>query len=519
MGSTDDTLLYDGRVLTGGPSTAGSVLVEGGRVIAVGTRRELLRQRGRGTGLLDLRGALVVPGLIDSHLHLGELVRARAGVDLRGARTRKAFEARLRAWAEGHPDGPILGSGWDQDAFGGGAWPHRRWIDALVPDRPVLLDRVCRHVTVVNSRALERMGWAAGQGDPPGGRVGRDPDGSPNGLLFDRAVEPLAPWREEFLERRAGAVREELERLAALGVTEIGAMSVGPEELELLLRLDRADPLPIGVAAYLHADRWSAAALPRPPSGAPNVAVAGVKAHLDGALGPRTAWLEAPYDDAPLERGLPAPSSEARSAVLSAAADRGLAVALHALGDLAVRAAVELLAGLRPPGGGRIEHASVTPPELLGRLRRSGATVVIQPSFRWSDRWLAARLGAPRARFAHAFRTLLDRGVSLAGSSDAPVESPDPWEGLRAAVRSAPHLRSDETLPARTALELYTRGGARALGRPDLGAIRPGAWADMVVLSVARWPEAIARGGAAVRSVWRHGVGRSVRPPRGARSR
>jgi hypothetical protein len=248
------------------------------------------------------------------------------------------------------------------------------------------------------------------------------------------------------------------------------------------------------------------------------VRVSGVKAITDGSFGARTAWLSEPYDDLPSETGFPVGSSDELADGIAEAGRLGLQVALHAIGDRAVYRVLRLLQVANAGPTPRIEHASLVPPNLYPMLDRVRPHLVVQPRFVVSDSWLPERLGTVRARFAYPFRSLLDRGYRLAGSSDAPVESFDPWTGIAAAVHRGdrrPGGRDrggSEQISVEAAVRLYTIGAGAALEEPGLGTLEAGAPADLVRLSTTTLEAALAAGRGAVAETWRDGVQVSPAP-------
>ncbi|MGI0150418.1 MAG: amidohydrolase, partial [Thermoplasmata archaeon] len=374
--------------------------------------------------------------------------------------------------------------------------------DRLVPDRPTYLDRICGHVSALNTAALERVGVRRGTRAHRGGRIGRGRDGEPNGLLVDGEVGRTNTLRRAAFRSRPAATRRLLKAWSDLGTTTVGAMYVDAEEFSELGQLSRARALPVGIRAYLRLEQYARRA---PPTSGPDVHFAGVKAILDGSLGSRTAWLEQAYSDDPGERGHSLWAPAKLLGALRPAADAGHPIALHAIGDRALAEAIRTLEALGSPESSRIEHASVSPPAQLRRIARTGATVVIQPGFRTSDRWRTARLGVRRGRWTHAFARLAAAGIPLAGSSDAPVERADPWSGMRSASgRVSPGPDPHRLTPAQ-ALGAYTVGGARALADPTLGSLVPGSPADLLVLAGSSPWEGIRAGRSPVLSTWRSG--------------
>jgi predicted amidohydrolase YtcJ len=511
---TEATIFVGGRVFTG-QRYVPALLVENGEVLLAGTEREVRREAPTGAEVVDLGGTLVAPGLIDAHVHVAEVTRQREGLSLAGIGSMPALAEAVRAWSSTHPTGTVIARGWDPERFVGHAWPTRAELDGLLADRPLGIVHVSGHALVVNSVALAVAGISADTADPPGGRFGRAPSGAPDGRVFESAVglldsrlpapEPLAPE----------ALRRTLEGAAEFGLTTLGAMSVGPEEAVGLRRLAADGDLPVRLRIYLRA-RGVAGYYRDPggPSGPPGwFSVVGLKAFTDGAFGPRTAWLSAPYSDEPSSSGMPAATDAELGEVLATARARHLVPALHAIGDRAVARALSLLADHPLPYGhrARIEHAALTPPALWPALGEVRPALVVQPGFVWSDAWLADRLGPARVRWAYAFRTLLDRGHLIAGSSDAPYDPMDPWRGLRAAMRRTdPDGRSanpepTEALGAEDAVRLYTTNAGAALGSPGLGGLEPGAPANLVRLGAPTLEAAIALGARSVRETWAAG--------------
>ncbi|MCL6521965.1 MAG: amidohydrolase [Firmicutes bacterium] len=496
-----------------------ALAVAGGRILAAGPAGEVLGLRGPRTEVVDLEGAWLLPGLIDSHAHLLALGLAAQELDLSDSRSPEELESRLRRYAAEHPELPwITGRGWDESR-----WPERRLpraeeLDRAVADRPVVLERVCGHGAVLNGEALRRSGLAGSSGDPPGGRVDRDAHGRPLGTVWDAALERvralLPPPSEERVLR---AMRWALRRARELGLTQVhsedlGALgAAGLESPRRLLELWRralgapegraASAPPLRLALLLRQEALERIAAEGLTLGSGDEAlwVAGVKFFADGALGGRTAWLGRPYADAPGWSGLAAMPPGLLAERAAEAARLGLPPVVHAIGDAAVDAALAALERARPALAAargrprprfRIVHAQVLRPDQLPRLAREELVLDIQPGFVATDSaWAEARLGAERLGAAYAWRSLLDAGVRLAGGSDAPVESLDPLAAVEAAVRrpragdGAP-WRPEEALTRAEAFSLYTEGGAWAAGLEDrFGRLVPGFAADLTLLA------------------------------------
>ena len=518
-----DSYLWDGGRVFTGRRWCEALLIEDGRVTFVGTSAEARRVRPSGAETIDARGRLVLPGLIDAHVHLAEITRAREELDLSGLASIAELVERVRAWSERFPKRPVLGRGWDADRFSERRWPTARDLDRTGAGRPVILYHTSGHALVASSVALKEAGLGPDARDPPDGKLGRGSDGALNGLAYEAAMRPLSALVDRIAPPSPGGIHRTLELASAFGLTTVATMNTGREEVEALRQIPGSPPWPVRVRSYLRlsaldvADRQGSDG--EPLSGE-TFGIVGVKGFTDGAFGPRTACLSEPFADAPEESGLSLGADEEFRTALDRAAALGLAPALHAIGDRAVGRATGLLDGRygRTRAPPRIEHAALTPPALLPGLERVRATLVVQPGFLYSDWWLRERLGPVRVRWAYAFRTLLERGLSLAGSSDAPYDPLDPWRGLRAAVeRVDPLGRSanpapEEALSAEAAVQLYTAGGGSALGEPRLGTLEEGTFADLVVVRAARLELALRQGKSSVEETWLGGR-RTFRAP------
>jgi len=496
---SDATLFLGGRCDTG-RRRVDALLVEGGRVVAAGAEGAVRSATPAGAERVDLAGASVVPGLVDAHLHLGDIARLRRGFPAGSPRSVGELRQRLAAWAEEHPAGPVVGGGFDPLVLAERRWPTLEELDGAVRDRPVVLYHVSGHVALVNARARQ---LAFGSGTPP-------PAGTalPGSVVAEDGLRALAGVVHEAGVLSSGELEEAVLAVVRLGVTTVGTMSTNRQELRLLGELEAAGRLPLKVRAYPTPEEFPEP-LPRAAGPDARLRVAGVKLFLDGAFGPRTAALREPYADEAGAVGVDRGSDTEVAAVCAAAAERRLGVAVHAIGDRAVARAARLLApharnGLRA----RVEHAGLTPPDLLAALAGTGIVLVGQPGFLLTDLWLRERLGPARARWAYAFRSQAEQGLPVAGSSDAPYGPLDPWLGMRAAVDRADGLgRSanpspSEGLSPREAMAVYTVGGHLALGEPDVGTLEPGAPADLLVLDLPR-PEAALRAvGPVVRERW-----------------
>jgi predicted amidohydrolase YtcJ len=503
-----------GRVFTGRRYVE-AVAAEDGRVVAAGTERAVRAAAATGSDRVDLAGRVAVPGLTDAHLHLAATARDRAGVDLTGSRSIAEMGRRIRAWSLLHPDGPVVGAGWDQEQLRQRRYPTaidlRRWLG----DRPAVLQRVCRHAAVVSESVLAEVGIDGDTPDPPGGRIGRAPDGRPNGLLFDNALRPLRPWDERAFATPRLGLAELLDEAVSVGLTTLAPMSASPEEVESIGRLGRRR-LPVRLACYLRADARSEFARLRAAADTPSTRLVGIKVVGDGAFGPRTAWLGRPYRDRPAESGFPLLSSEELTEVARDAEALHAGLAVHAIGDRAIAETLAVFARVRPTVRPRIEHVSLAPPNVLARLDAVRPHLVVQPRFVPSDAWVVERLGPRRARWTYPFRTFLAHGHAPAASSDSPVEPLDPWTGIAAAVARRPG-GAPESVDPEAAVRMYTTHAGPVVGWPGLGSLEVGGVADIVECDGTNLRTLAAVGASRVRRVWRDGERVRRRTPAGER--
>ena len=500
-----DLLLRGGRIVTlqdpEPAPTPTAVAVSGGRIVWVGAEAEADRLAVGAAEVIDLHGAVVVPGLSDGHAHLSGLGKALSQLALAGGSPERIAEQVRAAAADCLGDGWLEGRGWDQNEWSVPEFPHRRLLDEAAPGRPVLLRRVDGHAAWVSSAALARAGITRATPDPAGGRILRDAAGEPTGVLVDNAVDLVgsvvpAPTREERIRRVKLAVAHCLAR----GLTGVHDAGVDAETVEIYRELAERGELGLRLYVMLADDDATLEAwLPRGPWATHDslLTVRAVKMYADGALGSRGARLLADYADDPGNRGLALTSRERLIEMTRRAARAGFQLCTHAIGDAANREILDVyeqvLGELRPRDPRwRVEHAQVLAPEDLPRFARLGVVASMQPVHCTSDMdWAAARLGEARARLAYAWRSLLDSGARLCWGTDFPVEAADPLRGLYAArTRRHPDgsppggWHAEQTVDARVALALYTAGPAWAAFAEDrLGEVAPGRWADLTVLS------------------------------------
>lgn len=501
--SAETVVLHNARLYT---PVGDTVREYTGLIIEDGKVRNLLEAGATlPTGLdvrrIDAGGKTVLPGLIDAHGHVLSEGQLKSQADLRGSESVAAAVARVRQFAAANPaDRWVIGQGWNQVLWPGKQFPTARDLDAVVADRPVMLSRVDGHAVWVNSRALEISGIHRATPDPQGGQIVRDSEGEATGVLVDSAIALVdkhvpAPTDED-LQR---FLRVAMSELAALGLTGVHDAGISIRDYEAYRALGQSQQLPIRIYAML-ADGESARAViaqgPKPTEFDDRLQMRAVKAWVDGALGSRGATMLQDYSDQPHHRGLALYTAEQIATLADLTAGKGWQLNIHAIGDAGNRLTLDtfehemtptLRASLRP----RIEHAQVIAPEDIPRFAKLGVIASIQPTHATSDMNMAEdRVGPQRIRGAYAWRSLLDSGARLAGGSDFPVELPNPFLGLYAAV-----TRQDgdgnppggwygkEKLTREEALRLFTIDAAYASFMEDrVGSLEPGKWADFILI-------------------------------------
>lgn len=504
----EDLVLISRAIYTMDPARprVNALALSGGRIAAAGSEAEAASHAGPRARRVDLGGRMVLPGLVDSHIHLVWYGETLGQVALDGAHSlrqalariaRQAAQTPVRSWLVGH--------GWNRNAWPRQDAPSRQALDPLSGDHPAFLCSKDGHAAWVNSRSLQLAGITGRTPDPAGGVVERDAKGEPTGILKDAAVEivrrlippPSAADRER-------AARRAIDALHRFGVTGAHA----PEDFaarRACESLRDAGELNLRLLAMIPLDRLSDAIAAGMKSGAGDewVQTGPVKIFSDGSLGSQTAALLAPYAGG-AQTGLRLVwGEELRHAILRAA-QHGLAAAVHAIGDAANREALDAFAWAadrlpkgepaggapgKPPLRHRIEHAQLLTPAELRRFAAQGIIASMQPLHCPSDRYAADRFWGERSRYAYAFRSLLAHGAALAFGSDAPIESPDPRLGLHGALwrrRVEEPLSQpwypEEAITLDEALAAYTRGAAWAAGQEDVsGRLAPGLRADLTI--------------------------------------
>ncbi|OYT61429.1 MAG: amidohydrolase [Thermofilum sp. ex4484_15] len=455
------------KLFLNGKWVRGSIVIDGNSIRYIGPT---VKEKGT---VWDLEGRPVIPGLIDSHVHLIPTALNREVLDLR--RVKSIRELKTLIAKECGKSGWIIGRGWDQENFEEARMPSLKELDEACSSNPVLLIRICGHLALANSLALRKLGLRKG-----------------DGLLFEeevtKALESVLKPGEEKLLR---LLKELLYEMPKKGITMVHTLSSTPQEFYLLQLIKVKWGLPVRVRVYFDAKYLDYLLNSKLIGGFGDeyLRISGIKVIMDGSLGARTAYLRERYEDANT-RGKLLLNSSKLAELLERARGLNLQVAVHAIGDGAIREVIKALSLSSARGDEvRIEHCSLTPPELLDELAKLRPIISVQPHFIISDWWAERRLGR-RCRWLYPFKTMLRAKLKLSGSSDSPVEPWDPWEGMYAAVERGKEegssifkYTSSEKLSISEALTMYTEGGARACREyPDYGSIKIGSKADLTVL-------------------------------------
>lgn len=478
---------------------ASVLVIDRERVAAIGGP-ELLDSFSARASREDLGGRVVLPGLTDAHIHLMNYALSLQKVDVETP-TRAECLRRVAERARETPPGEwVLGHGWQQNDWGG-QFGSAHELDQAAPNNPVYLTAKSLHAGWANTAALKLAGLTASTPDPQNGKILRDESGQPTGILLESAMALLeAVIPQPTTARAAQAIRAALPRLHSMGLTgahdfDYRTAFMALQDLrasgELSLRVIKS--VPPDLLDHAHGLGL------RSGFGDDLLRIGSYKTFMDGALGPRTAAMFQPYLNEPENRGILNFDGEELFEIGRKAAECGLSMAVHAIGDRAVHEVLNAYQQLRayerqnglPHRRHRIEHVQVIHPDDAGRLAELGIIASMQPIHAVSDMLAADRWWGERARLAYAPRTQLDAGAPLAFGSDAPVESPNPFLGLHAAVtRRRPDgtpgpegWYPEQRLSFAEALAGFTTGAAYAAGMEDrLGRLSPGCYADLIVL-------------------------------------
>ena len=481
---------------------ASAVLIAGARIIAVGDKDQLESLTHGRLEKQDMQGRTILPGLTDAHLHLQYYALGLEKIDCE-TKTKEECLRRVAERAKNTPPAEwIFGHGWNQNEWSeGGDWPTASELDLIAPNNPVYLTAKSLHAAWANTSALNLAHVASDTPDPKNGIVQRDSSGRATGILLESAMELVAHViPEPSIENIKHAIEKAQPYLWKMGLTGIHdfdrrdsfmALQQLHAQGKLKLRVNKNIPVDsldhafeLGLSTGF-GDDW--------------LWIGSVKAFMDGALGPHTAAMFQPYRDAPENRGILTMDGEELFEHCRKAADAGLSMSVHAIGDRANHEVLDAFEQLRsyeteknlPHLRHRIEHVQVLHPDDAPRFAQLNVIASMQPIHAPSDMYAADRFWGERSALAYAWRTQLNYGAHLAFGSDAPVESPNPFLGLHAAVtrRRPDGSPSDEgwypqqKLTMAESLSAYTAGAAYAANAEHrLGKLAENYLADLIVL-------------------------------------
>ena len=483
---------------------AQAVVTRGGAIVFVGSTEDALALRGETTRVVDLAGATVIPGLVDSHAHIFDLGAKLDAIDLTDVATEEEAVALVAEHAKSVPEGEwIFGAGWDEGAWAD-RYPDKELLSKAVPNHPVFLDSLHGFAAWANQAALDAGGITAESEVPVGGEMRLGEDGEPNGLFLNRATTLLdaivpAPSRETL----ARQVLIGLNQMAQDGYVAVHEAGVDSRGMSILEQLETEGRLPIRVYAMLSLRdedlirRW----LDKGPDADNDsmLVTRAVKAYYDGALGSRGARLLYDYADQPGHRGISGDGYGFDQALNAAAMKAGFQVAVHAIGDAGNREALDILEAVfeQDPSTRnhrhRIEHAQVVHPDDIPRFGQLGIIASMEPPHAMEDKaWAEERLGPERILGAYAWRSLRETGADITFNADNPGSDHSIFYGLHSAITRQDKNQqpeggwyAEQSLSSEESVRAYTNWSAYASFREnDTGIIEAGRWADLTVMDI-----------------------------------
>jgi hypothetical protein len=491
-------ILENGRIYTGRPRHpwARTAAIADGKIIALDHAARAWREA-PDAAVDNLENALVIPGIIDAHIHFMWYANSLEELELRDLSRAETFDRVSRRAAEVAPDTWITGRGWDQNIWQDTSFPSVDELDRAAPHHPVVLTAKSGHAIVVNSTAMRAAGITVDTPDPEHGKIVRDENGQLTGIFFENAIGLINQAKPKpDLATLVDRLDRAQDHLLAQGITSVHDVDGNPA-FAAMQELRRQGRQRVRVVKYVRLEVLEAVleAGLRTGYGDDWLHLGGLKLFADGALGARTAAMFAPYEEEPDNVGILTLDPKDLQAIARRAAAGGLALAIHAIGDLTNHLVLDALAAVReinPYLRHRVEHVQLITPEDQQRLAEYGFVASMQPTHAIHDIGMAERYWGTRSRDAYAWRSLQEAGATLAFGSDAPIEIFDPFVGLYAAVTRRSEIDGrpgpegwypEQRLTLQEALRAFTWGGAYAAGMETrLGTLAPGYHADLAVL-------------------------------------
>lgn len=506
---TNDILLYNGKIYLEKGRFAQAIRIRGGRVAAVGENTELLAGA-ENAEKIDLAGKTVIPGLIDSHMHLFNVGRTLRAVRLHGAGSLAEVLDRCRAYlAENRPEpgSVIVGRGWNHDYFTDEhRMPNRHDLDKVTTDHALILTRACGHALVCNTRALEMAGVTAQTPQPAGGAFELDGDGRPNGIFKEHAMDLIQRLiTDPSFEESRRILQAAMAHASAHGITSVQTNDMYEDNYQRVWNAYQslADDGLATVRAYQQCGFSTVEGYEkflrdgfRTGFGSPMNRIGPLKLLSDGSLGARTALLRQDYSDKPGTRGILCVPPEQLDAFVSLSAQNGMQVAIHAIGDRAIELVLDAYEKAWPDGGNprrsAIVHCQITDRPLLERFAHSHTAALVQPIFLHYDMHIVEdRVGPALAASSYAFGTMDRLGIHNSYGTDSPVEDLNTMENLYCAVTRRDLTgwpdggwQPEEAVDVASAVDHYTVDSAWNSFEEDVkGRLLPGMYADLAVLS------------------------------------
>lgn len=480
-----------------------SVYTEGSIIIKVGEMKELENTYKESIyEKVDLQGKTMIPGLVDSHMHLIGHGETLIRLDLSSLTSKEDVLMAVKKYSEHIERGAwVIGEGWNENLWANPEPIHRDELDEVVQGHPILLKRVCRHALVANSMALKQASITIETVCPPGGIIDKDRTGRLTGLLKDQAqdllLRVLPTATEKYLHRAMTAAIKNLYKFGVTGAhtEDLNYYGSYKNTVKTFKRVIEEDGVKFRAHLLVHHGVIDEASKDGHyfQSGNEWIEFGAMKIFADGALGGRTALLSHPYHDAPETSGVAIFSQEELKVLVEKARKLQLPVAIHAIGDRAFELALNAIEAhpLKGNGRDRLIHAQILRKELIDRAAKLPLILDIQPQFLASDfPWVIDRVGQDNLEFCYAWKTLLKKGLHCAGGSDAPIEDANPMYGIYAAAtrkNKDDHTNTvyqpNEKLTVYEAVSLFTKGSAYAVCHEyDRGMIQEGFLADFTVL-------------------------------------
>jgi predicted amidohydrolase YtcJ len=486
-----DLALINANVYTMDPRkpTAEAVAIKKNKILKVGTNQEVNQLIKKSTKVISLDGKTVIPGLIDTHIHVADFGRCLLWLDLTSAESVKELQSLLKKKAKQTPvEKWLIGRGWNQNRFKEKRLPSLSDLNVAAPDNPIILYHESAMICAVNSKALGLAGVTGQTAVPSGGSIDKNPQtGELTGILRDSATNLIwqvvpEPTMDELLDPIALACQ----KIAEAGVTSVHWLVLSESELSIIQRLHAEGKLPVRVNVIVP-EEFLEKTIGFQSVDSLMLHVGGAEIATDGYLDSKTAALFQPYSDEPNNSGRLLCTEQALATSVARVLTAGFQPVIHAMGDRAIDTALKVIEATpkRKSVRFRIEQAAVLNKELIERLKTQNVVVSVQPTVIATEFsvWSAAqRLGVERAIFLHPLKTLIKAGVKVAGGSDCPMEALNPFLGIQAVVTRDEF--SEQRLTVEEALQLYTIYAAYSSGEENIkGSIEEGKLADFSVLS------------------------------------